>query len=223
MTGKISEVFESIQGEGIYAGERQLFVRFFGCNLNCKYCDTRLSYFKEYTVDALFTELMRSSGSYHSVSFTGGEPLLQKDFLRNILRLTSEKGFKNYLETNGTLPESLETAIDYVDIVAMDFKLPSSGCTFGNWQDHELFLKIAAQKEVFIKAVICNSTKQDDLIMALTIIRRAALNIPFILQPNSNEIDSRLCLKVDAYKKICEEYLSDVRIIPQMHKMTGVR
>ncbi|MDX9694125.1 MAG: 7-carboxy-7-deazaguanine synthase QueE, partial [Methanothermobacter sp.] len=40
MRAPIMEVFSSIQGEGLLVGCRQIFIRFAGCNLNCKYCDT---------------------------------------------------------------------------------------------------------------------------------------------------------------------------------------
>ncbi|MCX5784758.1 MAG: 7-carboxy-7-deazaguanine synthase QueE [Elusimicrobia bacterium] len=39
LTAKISEIFFSIQGEGLYCGQKQVFLRFAGCNLNCAYCD----------------------------------------------------------------------------------------------------------------------------------------------------------------------------------------
>jgi organic radical activating enzyme len=101
--GRISEVFESVQGEGLYFGEKQIFVRFFGCNLSCKFCDTKLNRFLEYEPQELFEELKLYQDVYHSISFTGGEPLLQKDFLKQVLQLTQKEGYKNYLETNGTL------------------------------------------------------------------------------------------------------------------------
>ncbi|MFH0876779.1 MAG: 7-carboxy-7-deazaguanine synthase QueE, partial [Candidatus Omnitrophota bacterium] len=68
---KIAEIFESIQGEGIYAGQQQVFVRFFGCNLSCGFCDTPLATFKEYTVAALREEIAEFSG-YQALSLTGG-------------------------------------------------------------------------------------------------------------------------------------------------------
>ena len=50
---KIKEIFTSIQGEGLFIGYKQLFIRFCGCNLSCNYCDTdyRTVNSSEYTVD----------------------------------------------------------------------------------------------------------------------------------------------------------------------------
>ena len=90
MTGKISEIFSSIQGEGIYAGERQVFARFAECNLRCSYCDTKFDSYREYTPGELLSEIASFGKGFHSVSFTGGEPLLQKDFLREILSLIKQ-------------------------------------------------------------------------------------------------------------------------------------
>ena len=148
MKGRIAEVFDSIQGEGLYLGEKQIFVRFYGCNLECRFCDTKLKSFMEYEPEELFRELKLYQDKYHSVSFTGGEPLLQKDFLKEMLKMTRKDNFRNYLETNGVLYEELEDVIDYVDIVAMDLKLPSSTGLGDFWDEHRLFLKIASQREV---------------------------------------------------------------------------
>ena len=79
---KIKEIFTSIQGEGPYIGEKHLFVRTTKCNLNCSYCDTDFrcdENSKEYNYDEFFEEL--KSYDANVVSFTGGEPLLQADFI----------------------------------------------------------------------------------------------------------------------------------------------
>lgn len=223
MTGKISEIFESIQGEGVYFGQKQIFVRLFGCNLKCGYCDTALTEFKEYTASGLCDELKNYSGSFHSVSFTGGEPLLQADFLKEALALTRKAGFKNYLETNGTLPEALEEVIDNVDFVSMDFKFPSSTGSGDHWAKHGRFLEISARKEVFIKAVICGSTREDDLLRGIKMIQELSPQCILVLQPNSAEDELNLKDKLDVFSNICFRENINFEIIPQMHKLMGVR
>ena len=223
MKGKIAEIFDSIQGEGIYLGEKQLFVRFFGCNLSCKFCDTKLRYFVEYEPEELFTELKQYQADYHSVAFTGGEPLYQRDFLKEILRLTRKAGVLNYLETNGTLPDELEAVIDFLDIVAMDLKLPSSTAENDFWQVHGRFLEIAAQKEVFLKSVICQSTQEEDLRKALSLIKKINPAITLVLQPNSFEDDHQLRKKLEDFRGVAMENNIVTCIIPQMHKLMRLR
>lgn len=221
--GKISEVFDSIQGEGLYLGERQIFVRFFGCNLSCRYCDTNMNSFLEYLPEELFNELRIYNKDYHSVSLTGGEPLLQKDFLKETLKLIHENNLKSYLETNGTLPEALDEVIDYVDIIAMDLKLPSSTGLGNFWEAHRSFLKIATKKEVFIKTVICESTKEEDLLEGLRVISEVARNSILILQPDSGVSDLVLNKKLDDFKNICRRERVTTCVIPQVHKIAGVK
>ena len=83
---KINEIFESIQGEGKYLGANQIFVRFSNCNLHCKFCDTQFFEGKEYDVEMLVKEISSFDLSkVHSISFTGGEPLMFVDFLNEFL------------------------------------------------------------------------------------------------------------------------------------------
>ncbi len=224
MKGRIAEVFESIQGEGVYLGERQIFIRFYGCNLNqCKFCDTRLDEFKEYEPYELFSHLKSYSNNFHSVSLTGGEPLMQKDFLKEFLPLVKQKGLTTYLETNATLPSALKDIIDYTDIIAMDFKLPSSTGLREFWQEHKAFLDIASRGKVFVKAVICHDTDVADLKKAVELLSDFNQNIPFILQPNSFELNRWLMDKIQGFKEYSLRFLSDVRVIPQVHKLAGIR
>ena len=86
MEAKIKEIFSSIQGEGPVIGYKQLFIRFCSCNLKCNYCDTDFS--QENNVKIFTpTELEKYINSnydlktFHSISLTGGEPLISVEFL----------------------------------------------------------------------------------------------------------------------------------------------
>ncbi len=224
MTGKISEIFESIQGEGIYWGSKQIFVRFSGCNLRCSYCDTLIETFSEYAIEELIGRIKSFGRNFHSVSFTGGEPLFQKDFLSEALKMTKQEGYKTYLETNGTLPNELKQVIDNVDIVAMDIKLPSStGSVSHYWDEHRDFLKTANKGEVFIKAVISLSTTKDDIFKMAELLKNLQYEGVMVLQPNSFDNALLLKEKLGEFKKTCEKYVADVRVIPQMHRLIGVK
>ncbi|MCX5703562.1 MAG: 7-carboxy-7-deazaguanine synthase QueE, partial [Candidatus Omnitrophica bacterium] len=222
MKGKISEVFDSIQGEGLYCGERQIFVRFFGCNLKCGFCDIKPGRFMEYEPQGLLDGIKLYQDGFHSIAFTGGEPLLQKDFLKEILKLTHAQGYKNYLETNGTLSDELKEVIEYLDIVAMDLKLPSSTGLGHFWENHRRFLKIASDKEIFLKAVICQTTKEEDLRQGLELIKEINRAAVLILQPNSYENHDGLAAKLKNFKEICLKESVTTCIIPQMHKIVGI-
>ena len=75
---QIAEIFESIQGEGPWAGTPSLFIRTSGCNLRCSFCDTPYTSWKPegnaWTVDDLVHKVAASNSP--DVVLTGGEPLL---------------------------------------------------------------------------------------------------------------------------------------------------
>src|SRR5258708_1168974 len=132
MNAKILEIFRSIQGEGKYVGAPQVFVRLFECNMHCVWCDTPASIgdgkrdYKELSLKEAGTQVNDLYGNGDFVSITGGEPLLQKDFLKGFCHAMRQEGKKIYLDTNGNLPKALAEIIKDIDIIAMDIKLPSS-------------------------------------------------------------------------------------------------
>ena len=224
MNAKIMEIFPSVQGEGTYAGVRQVFVRFFECNMHCAWCDTPNSIgdtvrnYKEMDFNEVAAQVQASADGCHSASLTGGEPLLHKDFIKALLPRLKTIGLKSYLETNGTLPSAL------ADIIGgMDIKLPSSTKEKAFWREHEDFLRIAQSKEVFIKTVITNDTDAFDVRRAAELAARVNPAIPFILQPNYFEMKQGVVAKCEDLAKECSKILKDVRILPQIHKFMKLR
>lgn len=171
--------------------------------------------------------LEKARGPHHSVSLTGGEPLLYADFLRIFLKLLREHNLKSYLETNGTLPEDMRRVIDLVDIIAMDFKLPSSTLGKDFWKEHLEFLKVSSGKKVFVKAVVTATTTDEDIEKAAGLIKRVSPSTPFILQPatpvkgdDKTVAPARLIHFMDLW---AGHNLDNIRVIPQVHKMLNVK
>jgi len=231
MKAKIIETFQSIQGEGKYQGIKQIFVRFFECNMHCVWCDTPHSIgddpknnrYEEFTADELFQTIASNARDCHSVSLTGGEPLLQADFIKTLIPFLKEHRMKIYLETNGVLPDELKKIINDIDIIAMDIKLPSSTKCQNFFKEHEEFLKIALAKEVFIKTVISSDTKKEDIEKSVALVLSVNKDLLFILQPNYFEMKNGVMSKCQEFQDYCLNYLSDVRILPQVHKFMKVR
>ncbi|OGS46990.1 MAG: hypothetical protein A2539_09090 [Elusimicrobia bacterium RIFOXYD2_FULL_34_15] len=230
MTGRILEIFSSIQGEGIYAGTPMVFVRFTGCNLNCDYCDTPESQKLEkgniLTTEEIISKIEQElslSKKTSIISFTGGEPVLHAEIISDIIHNFKSKGIKSYIDTNGTLCENFSKIVDIIDYVAMDIKLPSS-CEAEFWREHLEFLKMSKNK-TFIKIVLTAKTAYNEFRKAIEIIEQVDSSIPLVLQPVTviRNIEPMPFDVVRAFRKLAEEKLANVSIIPQTHKKKGIR
>ncbi len=122
-TLKVSELFLSIQGEGVRTGRVCAFVRLGGCNLRCRWCDTSYAHRdgKEMSI-AEVLDRVESLGA-RLVEVTGGEPLTQPAALV-LLRRLCDAGYETLLETNGSLDIS---RVDPRVVRLVDFKCPASG------------------------------------------------------------------------------------------------
>lgn len=122
----VTEIFDSIDGEGKRTGLMATFVRFAGCNLRCSYCDTAYSLREEDAEEWLTEEeLLRCIRAYpwKRVTLTGGEPLLQP--LASLCGTLGREGFECNIETNGAVP-MMETRPEGL-FYTMDWKCPDSG------------------------------------------------------------------------------------------------
>ena len=243
----LSEVFSSLQGEGPYVGEKQMFVRFGGCNLRCDYCDTPASLVRVPSCDVggrfepnpvslahlleHLEELDSARGPHQSVSCTGGEPLLQAEFLAAFLPEARRRGWRTYLETNGMWPEPFRTVAGAVDVAAVDLKLPSSiGRDF--WNEHEAFLRIAREQGcgVFVKVIVAANSRGEELSRAVDLVEAVDRRIPLVFQPVTPQPASAECRgassadgrMVAAAAAGARARLESVFVVPQMHRVLGV-
>jgi len=127
------------------------------------------------------------------------------------------------METNGTLPQELARVVDLVDVVAMDVKLPSSTGQREFWQEHAQFLSTAKKKDVFVKAVISLATSQEEILRTIGLIRDSHSAAVLVLQPNSAEDQAAGRSKMEYFRDLCVSEGVAVCIIPQLHKLLGVK
>lgn len=134
---KIAEVFDSIQGEGQFAGTPSSFIRLSGCNLRCWFCDTPYTSWEPEGFQQTWQELVDRVAEYSSshIVVTGGEPLLQPD----IVPLTA--GLKTLnrpitIETAGTVFRPVQA-----DLMSISPKLANSTPSAQPWKDRHDMLR----------------------------------------------------------------------------------
>ena len=111
---KVSEIFTSFQGEGPYIGTPATFLRLYGCNLNCPWCDTDISTYEMLSVDDV-AEILMTQMEFNNINLlviTGGEPTLQMEEIKRLIKELPE-GIKIQLEKNGSIFEYLPE-VEYV-------------------------------------------------------------------------------------------------------------
>ena len=127
---QVTEIFRSIQGESTYAGEPCIFVRLTGCNLRCVWCDTAYAFYggKPMTIEEVIDAVRRFSEAdgvrrIGLVEITGGEPLLQKEVVPLMERLTADD-YRVMVETSG---ERYVGNLPAAVVRIIDVKCPGSG------------------------------------------------------------------------------------------------
>lgn len=229
-TARISEVFSSLQGEGTHLGERHLFIRFEECNIHCGYCDEIHKKGHEISLSDLMKQVLqleKESGPHSFVSLTGGEPLLYQTFLKPLLVLLKENGFRTYLETNGILWKAFDEVMDWCDCIAMDMKTASVTKDRNYDEDHRRFLKRAIRRECFIKIVISKEINVAEFQQQIKIIEETAPAAPLLLMPLSAEIegheDPALMEIMGGLQRLAASSLKDVRIVPRLHRILNIK
>jgi len=199
----INEIFYSIQGESLTAGEPTTFIRLAGCPLRCSYCDT--SYAFKDGDELSFESIISKISSYNTslITVTGGEPLAQKNCYI-FLDLLSSK-FSVSLETSNAYP--IKDVNKNITII-LDVKTPKSNESDSNIEVNYNYLKNNDQ----IKFVICDKTDYD---WSVDYIKKHKLSekCKILFSPSYDEMSPT---------ELAELILSDglqVRLQIQLHKV----
>lgn len=241
---QLLEVFSSIQGEGGLIGCRQVFVRLAGCNLDCAYCDTDFSpqdycriedapgsgQFRtvanpialEVVAGIIAEWVERSPGMHHSISLTGGEPLLQGSVLQEWLPVLRDI-LPVHLETNGTCPDSLEALLPFIEWISMDVKLSSVTGVATPWKLHRSFLELAAKTCTWVKAVVAEETPVEEMSDLGKLVRQVAPDATICLQPVTR--NGKVGMSSDHLLRLqtaLSGFHKKIRVIPQTHVFLGL-
>ncbi len=247
--GYLAELFASIQGEGPWVGHRQIFLRLAGCRETCAYCDTpqsRASRPKTWHVHLpnlaapvvmhnpvlpaeivpLLWNLQLTSGPFHSLALTGGEPLEQEVFLNALSKELARQKWRLplFLETNGLLAPAMKKMRSHIDFVSADIKLASATGTPTAWNRHELFLKAAKTLPGAIKLVLVPKTSSVEIVQAARLAQRIVPKWDLILQPATG-INWKLKThqhRLNSFIQAAGQIHSRVRLIPQIHPILGL-
>jgi organic radical activating enzyme len=232
---RIYEIFTSLEGEGILYGTKTLFVRLAGCPFKCFYCDTKetlpVNSGKEYALNEA-TKLIEKflEKNTYKVNFTGGEPLLQSEAVRELARFVQQKKISTYLESSCYDSLKFAQVLPYIDYIKIEFKTLDSEFVdkdhYSKLLQNELeCLKLAANsgKVTYIKVVVSSKTElgpfKDLLKKIFDTISKSQI-AGFIIQPSYGTAEPNLEQLLSFYDAVYP-YYKEVRIVPQLHKFIG--
>ncbi len=202
---RITEIFNSLQGESKSAGRPTVFIRLTGCPLRCQYCDTSYAFSggEQRSLDDILAQVNAFSPRY--ITVTGGEPLAQPDCIALLKRLC-DLGYRVSLETSGALDIS---DVDERVSIVMDLKTPGSKEVSRNLYSNIPLLKAKDQ----VKFVICD---REDYNWSMFKLREYSLDDQVdevLFSPSVDELEPTV---------LADWIVSDnlpVRFQYQMHKM----
>lgn len=235
---RVSEIFTSIEGEGIFVGKKTLFIRFSGCHLKCRWCDTKyalpLDSGTEYQIDEIEDLIIRELQPFtYKVNFTGGEPLLQTHAVIKLADfIKKQTNLKTYIESSCFDSELFSKVLPYMDICKIEFKTDDSKVVENEVYDNLLLneikcleLAVESNKTTYIKIVVTNSTNLEsfkNLVYNISKKIKPSDILGFIIQPSHGVDQPTVNKLLDTYD-IVQPMFPEVRIIPQLHKEIGAR
>lgn len=207
---KVNEIFLSIDGEGCRTGLPVVFVRLYGCNLNCSYCDTRYSCegqeYKEMSLYDILVQVL--SYGVPRVTLTGGEPLIHpgvKDLITSLVANDIEVN----IETNGAvdLDEFIEFKYNSKVVFTMDYKCKSSGMEEKMILSNLVFL----QPKDVIKFVVSNYNEMEEMEY---ILEASKCKAQVYVSPVFGAIEPK-----ELVEYVLENKLNNVKVQVQLHKI----
>ena len=199
ITTKLSEIFTSIEGEGILFGTKTMFVRLAGCPFKCHWCDTPYALPMDSGIDYPIEEVKEIISkslqpNTYKINFTGGEPLVQYEAVIELAKFVRQKGLRAYLESACYDAGRFAKVLPYMDICKVELKLRDSKIVnekqYCNLLKNELEclkLAVSSGKMTYIKVVVTNSSSLKEfkeLVHGVFSLARPAEIAGFIIQPS---------------------------------------
>lgn len=204
---RVSEIFSSIDGEGIRAGYPVTFIRLHGCPLSCSYCDsTYATEGDDYTLMSMeeIINVVYNKGLFR-VTLTGGEPL-NNEFAYDLVLELRNRGYEVNIETNGSFPIDRFSHLNNT-IITMDYKCYSSGMTDKMDVDNFMYLR----RQDVLKFVVGDI---NDLNQMRDILNQYRIYCNVFVSPVFGKIDPK-----DIVTYLLDNNLENVRLQLQMHKI----
>lgn len=235
---RVSEIFTSIEGEGIFVGKKTLFIRFSGCHLKCRWCDTKyalqLDSGTDYQIDEIKDLIIKELQPFtYKVNFTGGEPLLQTEAVIELADFVKKQtNVKTYMESSCFDSELFSKVLPYIDICKIEFKTDDSKVVEDEEYDNLILneikcleLAVQSNKATYIKIVVTNSTNLEsfkNLVYNISEKIKPSDILGLIIQPSFGIDQPTVNKLLDTYD-IVQPMFPEVRIIPQLHKEIGAK
>jgi len=237
ITTKLSEIFTSIEGEGILFGTKTMFVRLAGCPFKCHWCDTPYALPMdsgiEYSIEEVKEIISKSlQPNTYKINFTGGEPLVQHEAVIELAKFVRQKGLRVYLESSCYDAMRFAKVLPYIDICKVELKLRDSKIV--NEKQYSNLLKNEQEclrqavnngKTTYIKVVVTNSSNLEefkDIVADVFKIAKPSELAGFIIQPSYRIDEPTLDVLFGFYDTVYPMY-DQVRVVPQLHKIIGAR
>jgi organic radical activating enzyme len=232
---RLFEIFTSVEGEGILYGTKTLFVRLAGCPFTCFYCDTLeslpLNSGTEHSIDEannLIDEKLEKNT--YKVNFTGGEPLIQSEAVLELAKHIKSRNIPTYLESSCYDSKKFSIVLPFIDYIKIEFKTPDA--KFVDTKHYSKLIENAleclksavhSKKITYIKIVVSSKTELESLNELLdkifNIISKEDI-AGFIIQPTYGIAEPSLEQLLKFYDLVYP-YYTEVRVVPQLHKLIG--